>query len=129
MTSSTKSKSSLGLWGQRLLAAVFLALSPMAGDIELPDWTVIIDVLPWGIPIALIVIPGAYAAFWGAPHLNPGVVGLLFMTELSVGGVTAAIWADEPLGLRELTGIALITIAGLSEFIYVPIRNALMRAS
>ena len=73
------------------------------------------------------MIPGAYAAFWGAPHLNPGVVGLLMMTELSVGGITAAIWANEPLGARELAGIALITLAGLTEFLYAPIRKALLR--
>ena len=110
-----------------VIAAVLLALSPMAGEIEAPDWSVIIDVLPWTIPIAIIVIPGAYAAFWGAPHLNPGVVGLLMMTELSVGGITAAIWANEPLGVRELSGIALITLAGLTEFLYAPIRKALLR--
>jgi drug/metabolite transporter (DMT)-like permease len=56
-----------------------------------------------------LVIPGAYAAFWGAPHLNPGVVGLLMMTEISVGVVTAAIWVGEPFGMRELTGVILIT--------------------
>jgi drug/metabolite transporter (DMT)-like permease len=111
------------------IAAILLALSPMAGEIDMPDWSTIVDVLPWGIPIAIIVIPGAYAAFWGAPHLNPGVVGLLFMTELSVGGITAAIWANEPLGARELTGIALISLAGLIEFLYAPIRRALWRDS
>jgi len=108
-----------------VIAAVVLAVSPLAGEIEMPGWQAIVDVLPWAVPIAIIVIPGAYAAYWGAPHLNPGVVGLLFMTELSVGGVTAAIWADEPLGLRELSGIALITLAGLSEFIYRPLCRAL----
>jgi len=110
-----------------VIAAVVLAISPMAGDISAPDWSVVLDVLPWSIPIAIIVIPGAYAAFWGAPHLNPGVVGLLMMTEISVGGITAAIWANEPLGVRELTGIALITVAGLSEFLYAPMRKALLR--
>ena len=112
-----------------VVASIVLAISPMAGDIEIPEWSVIVDVLPWAIPIAIIVIPGAYAAFWGAPHLNPGVVGLLFMTELSVGGITAAIWANEPLGARELTGIALISLAGLIEFLYAPIRRALWRDS
>lgn len=110
-----------------VIASIVLAFSPMAGKPEIPHWSVIADVLPWAIPIALIVIPGAFAAFWGAPHLNPGVVGLLFMTELSVGGITAAIWAGEPLGARELSGIALITLAGLIEFLYAPIRRALWR--
>lgn len=109
------------------VAALILALSPMAGDIDIPTWQSIVNALPWVLPIAIIVIPGAYAAFWGAPHLNPGVVGLLMMTEISVGAVTAAIWANEPLGARELTGVALITLAGLCEFLYAPIRKALMR--
>jgi len=108
-----------------VVAALIMAVSPMAGDIEVPDWSAILSALPWAIPIALIVIPGAYAAFWGAPHLNPGLVGLLFMTEISVGGITAAIWADEPLGVRELSAILLITMAGLCEFIYTPIRKLL----
>ena len=110
-----------------VLASVLLALSPMAGDINLPEWSTVVDVLPWSIPIAIIVIPGAYAAFWGAPHLNPGVVGLLMMTEISVGAITAALWANEPVGFRELTGILFITLAGLSEYIYSPIRNLLSR--
>ena len=108
-----------------VLASILLALSPMTGDINLPEWSAIVDVLPWSIPIALIVIPGAYAAFWGAPHLNPGVVGLLMMTEISVGAITAALWAGEPIGMRELIGILFITLAGLSEYIYGPIRNLL----
>lgn len=109
-----------------VIAAIILAISPVAGEIEPPEWSTIIDILPWSIPIALLVIPGAYAAFWGAPHLNPGVVGLLMMTEISVGVVTAAIWANEPFGVRELIGVTLITLAGLSEFIYMPIRRLLL---
>lgn len=104
-----------------VIAAIILALSPMAGEIEPPDLSSIIEVLPWSIPIALLVIPGAYAAFWGAPHLNPGVVWLLMMTEISVGAATAAVWAGEPFGVRELIAVALITLAGLSEYIYTPI--------
>lgn len=111
-----------------VIASVILALSPLAGEIEFPTWSNVVGVLPWAIPIALIVIPGAYAAYWGAPHLNPGVVGLLFMTELGVGGISAAIWAGEPLGARELVGILLITIAGLCEFIYGPISRFLCRS-
>jgi drug/metabolite transporter (DMT)-like permease len=74
------------------------------------------DVMPWFLVVALVlVIPAAWAVIWGAPHLNPGVVGLLFMIEVSVGTVTAAIWAGEPFGWREFTAVVLITIAGLTE--------------
>ena len=108
------------------IAAIILALSPLAGDIQVPDLDAVIDLLPWSVPIALLVVPGAYAAFWGAPHLNPGVVGFLMMTEISVAAVTAAIWAGEPFAAREIIGIALITLAGLSEYIYAPIRRLIM---
>ncbi len=52
--------------------------------------------------------------------LNPGIVGLLFMTEISVGTVTAALWAGEPFGAREVIGILLISGAGLAESLQAP---------
>jgi len=101
-------------WGS--VAAVIIAISPIAGDIELPTMGSIWGVLPWFPVVALVlVVPAAWAVIWGAPHLNPGVVALLFMIELSVGTITAAIWAGEPFGWRELTGVVLITLAGLTE--------------
>lgn len=70
----------------------------------------------WLVPVlVIIVVPGSFAAMWGASHLNPGIVGLLFMTEISIGTATAAIWAGEPFGAREIIGIVLITSAGLVE--------------
>jgi drug/metabolite transporter (DMT)-like permease len=52
---------------------------------------------------------------WATPKLNPAVVGLLIMTEISVGAVTAALWAGEPFGVREASGVVLITAAGVLE--------------
>ena len=114
-------------WGS--VAAVIIAISPLAGDIELPTLSSIREVLPWFLVVALLlVVPAAWAVIWGAPYLNPGVVALLFMIEVSVGTVTAAIWANEPFGARELIGVTLISLAGLSEFIYMPIRRLLHSA-
>lgn len=99
------------------LIALTLAVSPIAGEIEVPDFEAILSVLPWLIVVGpVFLITGVYAALWGAPHLNPGVVGLFFMTEISVATVTAAIWANEPFGTRELIGVILISLAGLAEF-------------
>jgi drug/metabolite transporter (DMT)-like permease len=101
-------------WGS--VAAIIIAVSPIAGDIELPTMGSVWDVMPWFLVVALVlVIPAAWAVIWGAPHLNPGVVALLFMIEVGVGTITAAIWAGEPFGWRELTGVVLITLAGLTE--------------
>ena len=96
--------------------ALLIALLPIAGAHAPPDAATATGVLPWLVPVlVIIVVPGSFAAMWGAYHLNPGIVGLLFMTEISVGTATAAIWAGEPFGLREIVGIVLITSAGLAE--------------
>lgn len=104
------------------LFALALVLSPVLGDIKLPDIDALWKVLPWFIIVGpVLLIPGIYAAFWGVPHLNPGVSGLLFMTEVTVATVTAAIWAGEPFGTREIVGITLISLAGLTEFLWLKV--------
>ncbi len=96
--------------------AVLIALLPLAGAHELPDAATAAAVLPWLLPTpVIVVVTGSFAAMWGASRLNPGIVGILFMTEISVGTATAAIWAGEPFGAREIVGVALITAAGLAE--------------
>ena len=96
--------------------AVLIALLPLAGAHELPDAATTAAVLPWLVPtLVIVVVTGSFAAMWGASRLNPGIVGILFMTEISVGTATAAIWAGEPFGAREIVVVALITAAGLAE--------------
>ncbi|MBC8269832.1 MAG: DMT family transporter [Rhodospirillaceae bacterium] len=106
------------LWGS--VAAVVALFIPLSTAITTPDMGMLIETLPWLIPVMVIVVmPGVFAVMWGTPHLNPGVAGLLYMTEISVGAASAAIWADEPFGMREIIGIILITLAGLME-VFVP---------
>ena len=109
------------LWG--CVAALAIALSPLEGPALAPRWEVIWPLLPWLVPVlVLVVMTGTFAAMWGTPRLNPGTVAILFMTEISVGAVTAAIWAGEPFGAREVAGIVLITCAGLAESLPLPKR-------
>jgi len=85
-----------------------LARVPQTGELG--------PVLLWFLPVVLVLIlPGGYATIYAPSKLNPGLVGLLFMTEIVVAAVTAAIWAGEPFGLREGLGVALILSAGLLE--------------
>lgn len=112
------------------VAAVVMALVPYSAGVTPPKMTVVLEVLPWLVPVLLvIVVPASYAVMWGTPLLNPGVVGLLFMTEISVGTVTAAIWAGEPFGLRQITGVVLISLAGLAEVIAVPLGRLRLRGT
>ncbi len=97
-------------------SAVLIALLPLSGALPAPDPATVAGVLPWLVPtLVAVVMTGSFAAMWGASRLNPGIVGILFMTEISVGTATAAIWAGEPFGAREIAGVVLISAAGLAE--------------
>ena len=65
--------------------------------------------------MALLILPGTYASLWGPKFLSPGVVGLLFMTEIVVGSISVALLSGEPFGIREVIGIILIVGASLME--------------
>lgn len=110
-------------WGS--LIVLGLTVLPFPGDQTAPDWATVGAVLPWTIPVvAVLVIPPAFAVMWGATLLSPGLLAILFMTEISAGTITAALWAGEPFGLRELCGVLLITAAGLWE----PVQSLRRRA-
>ena len=114
----------LFFWGT-ILSIVFAAFAASQGVLGEPHWGALGDVAAWLLPFAIVVlIPAGLATVFGPSHLNPGIVGLLFMTEISVAVVTAALLAGEPFGWREIIGIALITLAGLAE----PLRGLLMRS-
>ena len=109
--------------------AAGLAFLPILDKPAPPTIEDIYTVLPWIIPVVLLlVIPGFYAITWGVPLLNPGTVGVLFMTEISVGAISAALLTDELFGTREILGVILITAAGLTEAV-VPMLSTLCSGS
>jgi drug/metabolite transporter (DMT)-like permease len=109
--------------------ALVVALMPVLDRPAVPQTRSIINVLPWFIPVVLLmIIPGFYAITWGVPLLNPGTVGILFMTEISTGAFSAAVLTDEPFGTREIVGVGLITAAGLTETV-VPRFRQMIRSS
>ena len=69
----------------------------------------------WILTVALVMLPICYLTIWPAAVLSPGRVGMLLMAEVLVGVASAAILTDEPFGLREMTGAALIISAGVVE--------------
>ena len=105
------------IWSALIAAVFLLAFGP--GLAASPPLSVYLGQLPWLIPTVLIVVmTGVYTSMWGTPKLNPGLVGLLFMTEISVGAATAALWSGEPFGWREVIGIMLISGAGMLESLW-----------
>jgi drug/metabolite transporter (DMT)-like permease len=110
-------------WGTVCAAVGGIVLSAI-GMSPLPDPTDLGGVAVWLIPVGLlIVLPGAFATIFGPTVLNPGVVGLLFMTEISVGTTTAALLTDEPFGPRQIAGVVVISIAGVLETAWSAVRR------
>ena len=103
------------LWNGIAAIAVTWLFFGQSG-VVFPDIDVFISVLPWMLPVTLIlIIPAGFAVIYGPTQLNPGVAGILFMVEIGVGTITATILTDEPFGLRELSGVLMITCAALVE--------------
>lgn len=71
--------------------------------------------VPWGLITGLVLVPTLYMTLWPATILPPARVGLLLMSEIIVGIVTAAIWSGDPFGWREAAGALMIVGAGFVE--------------
>lgn len=77
------------------------ALLPILG------WTIFAGGLWWGVSMA--------ALMWATSRLEPARLGILLMTEVLVGAVSAALIAGETLGPLEILGGALVLAAGVLE--------------
>lgn len=70
-------------------------------------WAVAAGGLWWGLSIASLM--------WATARLEPARVGILLMTEVLVGALSAAVLAGEHLGRLEIVGGALVLCAGILE--------------
>lgn len=70
-------------------------------------WAVVTGALWWGPAMALLM--------WAATKLDPARGGILLMSEVLVGAVSAAFIAGEVLSVPELIGGALVLCAGVLE--------------
>lgn len=73
--------------------------------------------LVWNLPVV-------WLTFYGGARIEPGRVAILLMLEVAIGIVTAAVFTNEPFGLREFAGAVLIISAGLTEFARMSSRPA-----
>lgn len=95
--------------GIALLIAGSLA-SPLASMVNMAP------TLPWIVLLAVIIfVPPNFLVLWAAQRIDSGRVGILLMTEVLAGAVTAALFSGEPFGPLEFTGTALIVLAALVE--------------
>lgn len=71
--------------------------------------------LPWIVFTAIYIVPTLAMTLWPATLLTPARAGLLLMTEVVAGVVSAALLSGEPFGMQEALGALLIAAALLSE--------------
>jgi drug/metabolite transporter (DMT)-like permease len=74
------------------------------------------SMLPWIVLIGLIIfVPPNFLVLWAAQRIDSARVGILLMTEVLFGTLSAGLLSGQPFGLAEGVGTALIVGAGLIE--------------
>ena len=89
----------------------------------------VIALLPWVVLIAAFLIPSNCALTWGATQVPPGMFGILILSEIVVGLMSAALWAGEPFGWREALGGTMMLAAGVLEVSWPFVRRKLAAGS
>ncbi len=93
-----------------------LLFAGFAGHDQLPAAEAINAVWPLVLAIAWIGwLPSQFILFWGVRRISPVRTGILLMTELVSGVVTAAWLSGDPLTWQQALGGALILAAGLGD--------------
>lgn len=106
------------LYGTLVAMAMALVLGDAFGPPPSADG--VARMLPWLALMAVaFIIPTNCALMWGASRVSPGLFGIVILTEVVLGVVSAALWAGEPFGWREAVGGAMILAAGACEALMV----------
>jgi drug/metabolite transporter (DMT)-like permease len=79
-----------------------------------------LDAIESNLPFLLVlvfvfVLPTTAFVFWAPQKIGTGVFGILILSELVVGVISAALLTDEPFGWREATGTTMVVLAGILE--------------
>ncbi len=106
------------LYGTMVAIVMALVLGDAFGPPPTND--AMVSMLPWLVLIAMaFIIPTNTALMWGASRVSPGLFGIVILTEVVLGVVSAALWAGESFGWRETVGGVMILAAGLMEALVV----------
>jgi drug/metabolite transporter (DMT)-like permease len=93
-----------------------LALALLSGAAKLPEAAALEAGWAWLLGIAWLGwVPAQILLFWGVKRISPVRCGILLMTELITGAVTAAWLSGDPLTWQQVLGGAMILTAGLAD--------------
>jgi drug/metabolite transporter (DMT)-like permease len=100
------------------VAALALALLPLAALGQPPDPSQLASLAPWLMLVAVcFLIPMMSGIYWGSRYVDPGRLGILLQIEAVVGIASAALFSGEPFGPRQALGAALVVGAGVVEVV------------
>ncbi len=72
--------------------------------------------LHWIVLFALVFfVPPNFLVLWATQRIDPGRVGILLMTEVVVGSISAALFSGDGFGPADAAGTVMIVAAGLVE--------------
>lgn len=99
------------------LIATIYQYPMLAGSIgNIPTLENTVYSLPFLLGISLFfVLPTTALIFWSPSKIGTGVFGILILSELVVGVISAALLTEEAFGWPQATGTLLIVIAGVVE--------------
>jgi len=99
------------------LIATIYQYPMLAGSIgSIPTLDNTLSSLPFLIGVSLLfVLPTTALIFWSPSKIGTGVFGILILSELVVGVISAALLTEETFGWSQATGTLLIVIAGIVE--------------
>jgi len=81
-----------------------------------PDIGTLIDALPWLLLAGLLfVMPVWVISLWAGRRISPARTTIIFMAEVCVGVGSAAFWAGQGFGWREMAGTLLVLAAAAVE--------------
>jgi drug/metabolite transporter (DMT)-like permease len=93
-----------------------LLLALLSGTAGMPDWAALGSGYPWLIGIGWLGwVPTQLLLFWGVKRISPVRSGILLMTELISGALTAAWLSGDPLSWQQAVGGLMILGAGLGD--------------
>ena len=107
------------VFGGLFAVAQSLLLASELGPI--PPLEVWLFLSPWFLLLCVgFFLPTNALITWAPNKLGVGLFSILILAELIFGTVSAALWADEPFGWREIVGSSLILLAGIIEVVLSP---------
>ena len=102
------------------VVAFFLILIPFEQVSSVPDFATVRDATSVLAIFVATYLPSMFLIFWGMQRLSPARGGILMMTEIIFGVVSAALLSGEAVGWSEIFGITLVVGAAVTELAYTP---------